>query len=390
MAMQMLESAAVSRVLVVDDDETILELHARVLENDGHEVTKARNGAAALAAVASRKFDVVLADLDMPQLNGLALLKGIRGVDLDVPFIVITGAPSTRTAIEALEKGALRYLVKPVQFAALRKVVTDALHLHQIARAKRMALDLAGGEARLLSDASGLSARLSSALASCHIAFQPIVSWSGRRVFGYEALLRSSEPSLCRPDAILDAAERLGRIEDVGAAVRREAAAAFSRAEPDVDLFVNLHPAELQDETLYSRDNPLFAIARRVVLEITERASLSDLDNVRERVARLRALGYRIALDDLGAGYAGLTSFALLEPEVVKLDMSLIREVHTSGTRMTLARTMISMAKELGLTTIAEGIETSQERDALVKMGCDLLQGYLFCRPGPLPQQPTF
>ena len=94
-------------------------------------------------------------------------------------------------------------------------------------------------------------------------------------------------------------------------------------------------------------------------------------------------MGFRIAVDDLGAGYAGLTSFAQLEPEVVKLDMALVRGVHQQPTKLTLVRTMITMCRELGMLVVAEGIETPEERDAIVDAGCDLLQGYLFAKPGP-------
>ena len=105
------------------------------------------------------------------------------------------------------------------------------------------------------------------------------------------------------------------------------------------------------------------------------------------RIGRLREMGFRIAVDDLGAGYAGLTSFAQLEPEVVKLDMSLVRNVHTQPTKQTLVRTMISMCKELGMKIVAEGIESPEERDVIVAAGCDLMQGYLFAKPGkPFPE----
>jgi EAL domain-containing protein (putative c-di-GMP-specific phosphodiesterase class I) len=124
-------------------------------------------------------------------------------------------------------------------------------------------------------------------------------------------------------------------------------------------------------------------MAPQVVLEITERASLHHIRDVQSRIARLREMGFRIAVDDLGAGYAGLTSFAQLEPEVVKLDMSLVRNVHAQPTKQTLVRTMISMCHELGMKVVAEGIETPEERDAILEAGCDLMQGYLFARPGP-------
>jgi EAL domain-containing protein (putative c-di-GMP-specific phosphodiesterase class I) len=99
-------------------------------------------------------------------------------------------------------------------------------------------------------------------------------------------------------------------------------------------------------------------------------------------VAELRALGFRIAIDDLGAGYAGLTSFAVLEPEIVKLDMSLVRDVHKHPTKQKLIRSMTALCKDMGMTVVAEGIENVEERDAVIDLGCDLLQGYLFAKPG--------
>jgi EAL domain-containing protein (putative c-di-GMP-specific phosphodiesterase class I) len=137
-------------------------------------------------------------------------------------------------------------------------------------------------------------------------------------------------------------------------------------------------------------ESPLAGVASRVVLEITERASLHAIPDVQHRIASLRRLGFRIALDDLGAGYAGLTSFALLEPDFVKLDMALVRDLHREPTKQTLVRTVVSMCKELGIVVIAEGIEASDERDELARAGCDLMQGYLFARPAhPIPS-PTF
>jgi EAL domain-containing protein (putative c-di-GMP-specific phosphodiesterase class I) len=98
-------------------------------------------------------------------------------------------------------------------------------------------------------------------------------------------------------------------------------------------------------------------------------------------VAQLRSLGYRIAVDDLGAGYAGLASFAHLEPEVVKVDMSLIRGLDRSPMKQKLLRSIVALCQELSIQMIAEGIETEAERDTLVHLGGDLCQGYLFARP---------
>jgi EAL domain-containing protein (putative c-di-GMP-specific phosphodiesterase class I) len=148
-------------------------------------------------------------------------------------------------------------------------------------------------------------------------------------------------------------------------------------------LFVNLHVTDLLDSALYSHEAALSQIAHRVVLEITERSALDQVKDARNRVASLREMGFRIAVDDLGAGYAGLTSFALLEPEIVKLDMSLVRDVHKNNTKQKIIRSMAGLSKDMGMLVVAEGVETRDEREALIELGCDLLQGYLFARPGP-------
>jgi EAL domain-containing protein (putative c-di-GMP-specific phosphodiesterase class I) len=231
-------------------------------------------------------------------------------------------------------------------------------------------------------DLSGLEATLDHALSSLWMAYQPIVRAATGSLFGYEALLRSEDLALPDPGAFLDAAERLGRVYDVGRAIRRKASEPMNRVPLAALLFVNLHPIELTDETLTSPSAPLTAIAPRVVLEITERASLESIDDVPSRVARLRELGFRIAIDDLGAGYSGLTSVARLEPEFVKLDMSLVRDVHKSPVKRKLVRSVTALCKDMGIMVVAEGIEVIEERDTIVELGCELLQGYLLARPG--------
>jgi EAL domain-containing protein (putative c-di-GMP-specific phosphodiesterase class I) len=218
------------------------------------------------------------------------------------------------------------------------------------------------------------------------IAFQPIVAKDGA-IFGYEALLRSDEPTLPHPGAVLSAAERLERLSELGQRIRELAAKAFEPLSSDTLLFVNLHPRDLMDPTLVAPEMPLTRMARRVVLEITERAAIDDIKDVRARIGALRAMGYRIAVDDLGAGYAGLASFATLEPEFVKFDMSLIRDVHMSTIRRKLIGAMTTLCKDMGMRVVAEGIEAVEERDTVLDLNVDLFQGYLLGRPGrPFPK----
>src|SRR5579859_6500446 len=249
--------AAKPRVLLVDDDEVLVRSYARSLASDGYECDVRFDGEAAVEAIRTGAYDLVLSDIDMPRLSGLALLERIRAHDLDVPVVLITGSPSLETAIAAIEHGALRYLPKPVPAQQLRAVASHAVRLHRLARAKRLALDLAGDADRLVGDRAGLVASFGSALESLWLAYQPIVSWSRRAVFGYEALLRSREPSLPHPGAIIDAAERLDRVHELGRAIRVAAAAPSVPLPEGVKLFVNLNTHDLLDEDLFDRDSPL-------------------------------------------------------------------------------------------------------------------------------------
>jgi EAL domain-containing protein (putative c-di-GMP-specific phosphodiesterase class I) len=194
--------------------------------------------------------------------------------------------------------------------------------------------------------------------------------------------MRSTDPTLSHPGLILNAAERLGRVHELGRRIRRLVAESIARAPEDAIIFTNLHSVDLNDEDLYAPNAALSAHAGRVVLEITERNSLDRVSDVRSRIGRLRALGYRIAVDDLGAGYAGLSSFGQLEPDIVKLDMSLVRGIDSSSRKSSIVRSMISVcAGDLGTIVVCEGVETEAERDTLDRLGADLLQGYLFARP---------
>jgi EAL domain-containing protein (putative c-di-GMP-specific phosphodiesterase class I) len=208
------------------------------------------------------------------------------------------------------------------------------------------------------------------------------VKAGAREVFGHEALLRSNEPSLPHPGAVLDAAERLDRLNALGRSIRSKAATPYLE-DAKGRLFVNLHVTDLADPSLTDSEAPLTKVADRVVLEITERSSLDEVKDARNRVAELREMGFQIAVDDMGAGYAGLTSFALLEPDYVKLDMSLIRDVHLSATKQKVIRSMTDLCKDMGMKVVAEGIETRDELEALLEIGCDLFQGFLFAKPGP-------
>ena len=282
---------AIGRVLVVDDEPSLLRGLGLILDKAGFDVALATSVATALGVVEAGGVDLVVTDLRMPQSSGLELLTAVRTRDAELPVILMTGVPDVDSAATAIEQGVWRYLTKPIDADKLVSSVAEGV---------------ARGRARRRPAPVGAQ-QLQRALDRLWLAYQPIVSWSQRRIFAFEALARSDEPGL-QGGLLVEAAERHGSIVELGRRVRASAAATLSVSEGL--FFVNLHPAELSDAALYDPASPLGAHARRVVFEVTERRSLTEIPNLGERLQTLRSMGYRFALDDLGAGYAGLASVA--------------------------------------------------------------------------------
>ena len=369
------------RVLVADDDPAVGRSLQRVLGSAGFEVVVVPDGNAAVEELKTRGFEVVLSDIHMPGTSGVELLSLVCVYDLDVPVILMTGEPEVDTAVEAIDLGAMGYLRKPLDPERVVAKVQRAARLASLAKVKREALAELGVPGQQ-ADLAGLQASFERALPTLWSAFQPIVAVSQRRVIGYEALMRSREGTLPDPTAVIGAAERLGRVEELGRLIRGRVALAARAAPSGALLFVNVHPRELLDPELASSDAPLAPFADRLVLEVTERRALDEVRDLERRISLLRFMGCRVAVDDLGAANAGLASFARLEPEFVKLDVSLVRGLHTSPARQRLVRAMTDLGADMGTRVIAEGVETGDELRQLVALGCDLMQGFYFSPPG--------
>ena len=367
------------RLLVVDDDEALLEVMVELFQSEGYQVEAATSAGGALQRLSAARYDAVFSDILMPGMDGLQFLRALRARDLDLPVILLTGSPDLRTALEAIEEGALQYLIKPVSSATLLQAAARAASLGRLARLKRSALEHLGFDNKMLGDRASLEARFDLALQALWVAYQPIVQAQSGQLYGYEALMRSTDPLLPDPGTLLDAAERLGRQRDLGNALRDELLRSLPAGlrAPGLNLFVN---AQAEDVSL-DWAAPLAATGVPTVLEVTERTALTDIPDLRERVEGLRARGLRIAIDDLGSGYAGLTSFVALEPEIVKLDMALVRGVDREPLKQKLIGSLAGVCRDLGILVVAEGIETIGERETVTRLGCDLLQGFLLGRP---------
>lgn len=374
------------KVLVVDDDEAVLRFHQRTLENAGYAVKATMSGKQATALLSREIFDAMVSDIHIPDLDGISLLREIGQRDVDLPVVLITGSATVSTAVDAIEHGVFKYLQKPVGTKQLLRVVEQACRMRRMAALKREALRHRGMEGARIWDLALMEGSFQRALKSLWVAFQPVVRWPDRSIFAYEALLRTDEETVPHPGAFLSLAERLQRLPELGRALRTAVVSTDLSLVGDAKIFVNLHPIDLEDPVLYEPGTPFSRVADRIVLEVTERAALEGVKDVRSRIEILKRMGFKIALDDLGAGYAGLSSFSVLEPDVVKIDMSLVRGVDADPVKRRLIHSMAGLCGEMGIEVIVEGVESEAERETLAGIGCFLQQGFLFARPGhPFP-----
>lgn len=217
------------------------------------------------------------------------------------------------------------------------------------------------------------------------IEYHPIFVTASLQPFGFEALARGLRPALRSPEVLFGMAAESGQQWELARLCRKKALAGMRAFAPEALLFLNVDPLDLADPEFDA-----FAAAvpepRRVVLEITERTAIRDYPRMRERLAGVRERGFRLAVDDAGAGYAGLGSIANLEPDFIKLDIGLITGIEASPVKQHLVETMVRFANEQGTRVIAEGIERAVEFEAVRSLGVHLAQGfYLHPLPDDVP-----
>ncbi len=379
-----LEVDSPKSILVVEDDPAQRDAYARMLRAADFEVHTAQSGEEAIEILGQQAFDAVATDIGLPDLDGLEVLRAAQSRQPDLPVLLITGAPSVETATMAVQSRAVCYLSKPFEPQRLVKEIERAVQAGQVARLQRELLAAHAGADEFLQDLAGTEKAFAEALKQIKMVFQPIVRSHDFSVYAYEALYRSDAPSLNTPLRAILAAEVLGRMNEFGLATRR-AVEKELRLRPcgSESIFVNIHPSELRGELLCASAEPLLDHAASVVLEVTERASLSAGPQVREEIRLLREAGYRIAIDDLGEGYAGLSWLVHLRPDIAKIDMSLVRDAHRSPLKRRIIASLASVCRQSGITTVAEGVESEDEALFLTDIGIDLLQGYFFAKPGP-------
>lgn len=218
------------------------------------------------------------------------------------------------------------------------------------------------------------------------VVYQPLVDLKTRKVFAYEALVRSKTTDFDSPMSLFAAAVQHSCTGELGRMIREMAIEGC----PSYPLFLNIHPAELNEKFVVQPDDPIFQHGEDVYLEITEGVPLSHFRLCQSVLREVRGRGVYLVVDDLGAGYSNLRYIADLHPRVVKLDRDLIMGLVKDTRMFKLVSAIVVLCRDLDAMVVAEGIETTEELDAVLAAGAHFAQGYLFAKPAFPPPQATW
>lgn len=217
--------------------------------------------------------------------------------------------------------------------------------------------------------------------------FQPIVSLKDGSIIGYEALSRGpKESSLFAPNKLFSVAEQNNKTWQLEALCRMKAIEKAKNIDKDKFLFLNVDPMIIKDEAFTKGFTKEFLLKNNIspesiIFEITEKTAIDDYKSFRNVLDNYIGQGYKIAIDDTGAGYSGLRTLLETRPHYIKIDIDLISNIDTDLFKQALIKTLVTLSNETNMKLIAEGIEREEELKTLIKLGVYAGQGFYIQRP---------
>lgn len=380
------ESYASLRVLVIDDQEHVRKWIRRVLNSVGIvDVTEAADGQAALACVTSpgAAFDLILCDLKMPHTDGIELIRGFSALRLDTAVALLSMEPERvieTSALLAEEQGlrVLGALAKPLTAEKLEPLLASVAASRSAPRkpAPTIARD-----------------QLAAALpgGTLHLLYQPKISMSTGRMTGVEALARWKHAHYgpVSPDVFVGICEEspdLGKwLVDFTFSEALAFAVRSAETGSDIDVAVNLHAGAFDDirlpDRLEAQTQESGVPTSRITLEVTERSVAQDAVRMLDVATRVRLKGFNLAIDDFGTGQSGLANLRRLPFNQLKIDRQFVHGASSSGTKRSVVEASVALARNLQMTSVAEGIQQRPDWDLLQSLGCEEMQGYFTARP---------
>lgn len=377
-------------VLIVDDNAANVALLQAWLHEAGmHRVTVETDSRRVERLLSEADPDLVLLDLHMPHLDGHQVLQQINrfAAGTYLPVLILT-ADTTHAARDlALANGARDFLTKPLDANETILRIANLLETRQLyadlrktAAEKKIRMSSLGRKQR---NARGYLDAIISGAEGLELVFQPVVELTSLKTVGYEGLSRFAMPHDHGPAGWFSDAFDVGLGTQLEWFAASKALAILSADPPDQFLAVNMSPASVLRLSEQEFCDP--HLCSRIVIELTEHVPIEDYSALHHALRPMRERGTRLAADDLGAGYAGFRHLMLLEPDIIKLDISLVRGIHLSRNQRALARSLVAFANEVGSIVIAEGVEQIEELEECLDIGVPWGQGYYLGRPAAYP-----
>jgi len=369
-------------VIVAEDDFSLREALAAVLGPDPslQLLGTVGDAQAAIRLCFDARPDVALVDVRMPGGGGLRAIREIRRLSPETRCLVYSGHADEETILESLEAGAVGFVGKEVSFEELVREIERAAEAEpadpEVTVAADAPAELSGG-VRLRIERLLLESRPS-------MVFQPILDLETGEVVAQEALARFDhlEPKRA-PIAWFHEARSVGLLTELELQAMRTALEALPRLPDDVRLAVNLSPKALASYQLLEVFDEI--PWDRLVIELTDHA---DGDPALDAAVRaVASRGAKVAVDDAGEGHGSFEEVIRLSPNIVKVDLGVVRGIDTDATRQRIVAALVSLAAGIGAEVVAEGIETEQELATLRELGVSCGQGFLLGRPGELPSK---
>ncbi|MDP8264842.1 MAG: EAL domain-containing protein [Candidatus Aceula lacicola] len=366
-----------TRVLVVDDEQSISKTLKLLLETRGYDVDIAETGREALEK-ALKKPDIILLDLVLPDTSGFDVCRKLREDKIThlIPIIILSVRYLYEDKVEGLYLGADDYITKPFEYEELFARMEAVMRRRQILDDTEKESGPIVEELRRIIDNKLITPF-----------FQPIYFLKPFKLCGLEVLSRPPTKSgLANPEMLFEAALRFGFYKELEMICWKRAFEVISSSHYSDRIFLNCNPylvESLEFLTIKSIMSDYNILSKNMVLEITERSAISDYKMFFDRLREYQKDGLSVAIDDLGGGYASLESIVEINPKLVKIDISIIRDLDKNPLKRSLVKAIISFCKENNITSVAEGIERKEELDVLLDLGIDAGQGYFLGMPSP-------
>ena len=366
-------------ILVVDDDQSITQMLAILLQIRGYEVHIATSGRQAIDMAFHSNVDLILLDLILPDVAGLEICRQLKEEKAthQIPIIILSASYLHEDKIEGLYLGADDYLTKPFENEELFARIEAVMRRRSI---------FPGDYANETAQEIILELRKSVDGELIIPFFQPIYYLKPMKFLGWEVLSRPNKESiLANPESLFKAAVQFGCYTELEILAWKKALNLIAHGlTAGEKIFLNCNPY-LVEEKNFEKVKTVFEECQisgtNIVMEITERSAICDFKVFYESLKCYRDYGFGIAVDDVGGGYASLESIVEIRPEIVKIDSHIVSDLKKNPFKQSIVKFLVSFCKERNIFSIAEGIETQEDLDAVIELGVDAGQGYFLYPP---------